>query len=32
MPLKVASLNELSTAFRKLNPNVAEAKLDLIIR
>lgn len=32
MPLKVASLNELSSAFRKLNPNVAEARLDIVIR
>lgn len=31
-PLKVASLEELATAFRKSNPNVAEARLDITVR
>jgi peptidoglycan hydrolase-like protein with peptidoglycan-binding domain len=31
-PLKVGSLEEISTAFRKSNPNVAEAKLEIVIR
>lgn len=31
-PLKVASVDELSVAFKKANPNVAEAKLDIVVR
>lgn len=31
-PLKVASLEEIATAFRKSNPNVAEAKLEITVR
>jgi len=31
-PLKVASLEEIATAFRKSNPNVAEAKLPITVR
>ena len=31
-PLKVGSLEEIATAFRKSNPNVAEAKLPITIR
>lgn len=31
-PLKVGSMDEISTAFRKANPSVAEAKLDLVIQ
>jgi len=31
-PLKVGSLDEISVAFRKSNPNVAEAKLDIVVR
>lgn len=31
-PLKVASLEEIAQAFRKSNPNVAEAKLEITVR
>lgn len=31
-PLKVGSIDEISVAFRKSNPNVAEAKLDIVVR
>lgn len=31
-PLKVGSLEEIATAFRKSNPNVAEAKLPITVR
>lgn len=31
-PLKVGSLDEIGVAFRKSNPNVAEAKLDVTVR
>jgi len=31
-PLKVGSMEEIATAFRKSNPSVAEAKLDLVIQ
>lgn len=31
-PLKVGSMDEISAAFRKSNPSVAEAKLDLVIQ
>lgn len=31
-PLKVGSMDEIATAFRKSNPSVAEARLDLVIQ
>lgn len=31
-PLKVASIEEISVALKKSNPNIAEAKLDIVIR
>lgn len=31
-PLRVASMEEIATAFRKSNPNVAEAKLPITVR
>lgn len=31
-PLKVASLEEIAQAFRKSNPNIAEAKLEITVR
>lgn len=31
-PLKVGSVEEITTAFRKSNPNVAEAKLEVMVR
>lgn len=31
-PLKVGSMDEIGNAFRKSNPSVAEAKLDLVIQ
>lgn len=31
-PLKVGSMDEISTAFRKANPTVAESKLDITIQ
>jgi curli biogenesis system outer membrane secretion channel CsgG/peptidoglycan hydrolase-like protein with peptidoglycan-binding domain len=31
-PLKVASLEEIAAAFRKSNPNIAEAKLPITVR
>jgi peptidoglycan hydrolase-like protein with peptidoglycan-binding domain len=31
-PLKVASLEEIAAAFRKSNPNIAEAKLEITVR
>ncbi len=31
-PLKVGSVEEITTAFRKSNPNVAEAKLEVTVR
>lgn len=31
-PLKVGSMDEIASAFRKSNPSVAEAKLDLVIQ
>jgi len=31
-PLKIASIDEISVAFKKSNPNVAEAKLDIVVR
>lgn len=31
-PLKVGSTDEISVAFKKSNPNVAEAKLDIVVR
>jgi len=30
-PLQVASLEEIATAFRKVNPNIAEAKLQITV-
>jgi curli biogenesis system outer membrane secretion channel CsgG len=31
-PLKIGSLEEIAVGFRKSNPNVAEAKLEIVIR
>jgi peptidoglycan hydrolase-like protein with peptidoglycan-binding domain len=31
-PLKVVSIDEISVAFKKSNPNVAEAKLDIVVK
>jgi len=31
-PLKVGSMDEIGNAFRKSNPSVAEAKLDIVIQ
>jgi hypothetical protein len=31
-PLKVGSIDEIGVAFRKSNPNVAEARLDVTVR
>ena len=31
-PLKVGSMDEISAAFRKSNPAVAESKLDIVVQ